>query len=90
MSRLVSQIDSSVLFKIKVTFLMYAEGKELDDAVDRFDMGYNNDFVNKNGKFVLPATIKNLASEASNLLLTNLSALYSSLICMYSDNHRSQ
>jgi hypothetical protein len=68
-SRLVSQIDPSVLFKIKVTFLMYAEGKELDDSVDRFDVGYNDDFVNKTVNYNLSSKIRSLVDEASKLLL---------------------
>jgi hypothetical protein len=41
MSRLVSQIDPGALFKIKVTFLMYPEGKVHDEAVDHNDMRYH-------------------------------------------------
>jgi len=90
MSRLVSQFDLGMLCKIKLTFLIYVADKAYVDNIDCFDMEYYKDFVNKNSKFSLSATIKNLASEASDLFLTNLSALYSSLICKYSDNHRSQ
>jgi hypothetical protein len=70
MSRLVSQIDPGALFKIKVTFLMYPEGKALGDAVDRFEMKYHKDFVNNTVKFSLSAKIKSIMDKASDFLMT--------------------
>ena len=70
MSRLIGQIDPGALFKIKVSFIMYPEGKSLDDAVDRFEMKYHKDFVNNTFKFNLSAKIKSLVDEASNFLMT--------------------
>jgi hypothetical protein len=70
MASLVSQIDPSALFKIKVTFLMYPEGKAHGDDVDRFDMKYHKNLVNKTVQFNLSAKIKSLVDEASNFLMT--------------------
>jgi hypothetical protein len=69
MSRLVSQIDPGALFKIKVTFLMYPEGKVHDEAVDHYDMRYHKHLANKTPKFNLSAKIKSLLAEASNFLM---------------------
>jgi len=69
MSRLVSQIDPGALFKIKVTFLMYPEGKVHDEAVDHYDMRYHKHLANKTPKFNLSAKIKSLLGEASNFLM---------------------
>jgi hypothetical protein len=69
MSRLVSQIDPGALLEIKVTFLMYPEGKVHDEAVDHYDMRYHKHLANKTPKFNLSAKIKSLVDEASNFLM---------------------
>jgi hypothetical protein len=69
MTHLVSQAGLDVLFKSKVTFHIYPEGKVHDDAVDRFDMRYHKDLVNKTVKYNLSAKIKSLVDVASNFLM---------------------
>ena len=69
-ARLVNQIDPGVLFKIKVTFLIYTEGKAHADAIDGLDMEYHNDLVNKTVKFNLSSKIKSLVAEAGHFLMT--------------------
>lgn len=70
MAHLVSQIDPGVLFKIKVTFLIYTEGKAHGDAVDRFEMEYHKDLVEKTDKFNLSSKMKSLVVAACNFLMT--------------------
>jgi hypothetical protein len=69
MSRLIGQIDPGALFKIKVTFLMYPDGKVHDEAVDHYDMRYHKHITNKTPKFNLSAKIKSLVDEAGNFLM---------------------
>ena len=69
MTHLVSQARLDVLFKSKVTFHIYPEGKVHDDAVDRIDMRYHKDLVNKTVKYNLSAKIKSLVDVASNFLM---------------------
>ena len=70
MARLVSQIDPGELFKIKVIFLIYTEGKAHGEAVDRFEMEYHKDLLEKTVKFNLSSKIKSLVVTASNFLMT--------------------
>jgi hypothetical protein len=70
MARLARQIDPEVLFKIKVTFRIYLEGRAHSDAVDRFDMEDHKDLVNEIVKFNLSAKIKFLVDRAGNLLMS--------------------
>ena len=66
MARLVSQAGPSVLFKVKVTFHIYPEGKVHDDTVERYDMRYYKYHACKADKYNLSEKINKLVNEASN------------------------
>ena len=66
MASLVSQAGSSVLFKVKVTFHIYPEGKVHNDTVDRYDMRYYKYHACKADKYNLSEKINKLVNEASN------------------------
>jgi hypothetical protein len=66
MARLVSQAGPSVLFKVKVTFHIYPEGKAHDDTVERYDMRYYKYHACKADKYNLSEKINKLVNEASN------------------------
>ena len=66
MARLVSQAGPSVLFKVKVTFHIYPEGKAHDDTVERYDMRYYKYHACKADKYILSEKINKLVNEASN------------------------
>ena len=78
MAHLVSQAGPSVLFKVKVTFHIYPEGKVHNDTVDRYDMRYYKYHACKADKYNLSEKINKLVNEASNcktftsLLIENL------------------
>lgn len=66
MARLVSEAGPSVLFKVKVTFHIYPEGKVHDDTVERYDMRYYKYHACKADKYNLSEEINKLVNEASN------------------------
>jgi hypothetical protein len=66
MARLVSQAGPSVLFKVKVTFHIYPEGRVHDDTVERYDMRYYKYHACKADKYNLSEKINKLVNEASN------------------------
>jgi hypothetical protein len=66
MAHLVSQAGPSVLFKVKVTFHIYPEGKVHDDTVERYDMRYYKYHACKADKYNLSEKIDKLVNEASN------------------------
>ena len=66
MAHLVSQAGPSVLFKVKVTFHIYPEGKVHDDTVERYDMRYYKYHACKADKYNLSEKINKLVNEASN------------------------
>ena len=78
MAHLVSQAGPSVLFKVKVTFHIYPEGKVHDDTVDLYEMRYYKYHACKADKYNLSEEINKLVNEASNcktftsLLIENL------------------
>jgi hypothetical protein len=69
MTHLVSQAGLDVLFKSKVAFHIYPEGMVHDDAVDRLDVRYHKDPLNKTVKYNLSVKIKSLLDQASNFLM---------------------
>jgi len=66
MAHLVSQAGPSVLFKVKVTFHIYPEGKVHDDTVDLYEMRYYKYHACKADKYNLSEKINKLVNEASN------------------------
>jgi len=78
MAHLVSQAGPSVLFKVKVTFHIYPEGKVHNDTVDLYEMRYYKYHACKADKYNLSEEINKLVNEASNcktftsLLIENL------------------
>ena len=66
MAHLVSQAGPSVLFKVKVTFHIYPEGKVHDDTVDLYEMRYYKYHACKADKYNLSEEINKLVNEASN------------------------
>ncbi len=69
MAQLVGGLGPSILYRIKVTFHVYAEGKIYNEAVDREDLRCHNHLAKKKSIFNLSAKIKSLVDEASNFLL---------------------
>ena len=66
MAHLVSQAGPSVLFKVKVTFHIYPEGKVHNDTVDLYEMRYYKYHACKADKYNLSEKINKLVNEASN------------------------
>jgi hypothetical protein len=66
MAHLVNEAGPSVLFKVKVTFHIYPEGKLDDDTVDRYDMRYYKYHACKADKYNLSEKINCLVDDASN------------------------
>ena len=66
MAHMVSQAGPSVLFKVKVTFHIYPEGKVHDDTVDLYEMRYYKYHACKADKYNLSEKINKLVNEASN------------------------
>ncbi len=66
MARLVSQAGPSVLFKVKVTFHIYPEGKVHDDTVERYNMRYYKYHACQADKYNLSEKVNKLVNEASN------------------------
>jgi len=66
MAHLVSQAGPSVLFKVKVTFHIYPEGKVPNDTVDLYEMRYYKYHACKADKYNLSEKINKLVNEASN------------------------
>ena len=70
MAHLVSQAGPSVLFKVKVTFHIYPEGKVHNDTVDLYEMRYYKYHACKADKY-------NLSEKVNKLVVRKSTVVYS-------------
>ena len=69
MARLASQIDRTLMLKVKVTFLLYTKGKLQSVAIERAMMEHHTDLVKNTSRLNFSATLKSVMDMAGNFLM---------------------